>query len=243
MKTLYTLLLLLSGSALPIAADTISIEPYQPERDLEAIRIILLDYPDITYEFNGYPEGTTEHSLEQPYSLTRVIRVNDQTIGFIRYETYNPTLLTFQLMPWARIFLLGIDRQYQRKGYAQKLIKYALSDFERLKCPEVSFCLKKYNIPAKSLIEKMAFICNKSEEEQMYLTELRYTYQLPVPAHDLPQGNIIQRYPRTALAIMGAGGLLWLKQHPRVAMTLAGTSALLWLAGNLFKLWRRHNRG
>lgn len=54
--------------------------------------------------------------------VIKVWRENDEVVGFIAYYHY-------ALLHWQILFLL-VDKKHRRKGYAKKLMRYALDDMQ-----------------------------------------------------------------------------------------------------------------
>lgn len=203
----FSLCLMLCGNLASFAM--VVIKPYKEERDYAAVQQILSDYPSLTYEALGKSEGTTEKYLSSSKYITDVLRVDDQTVGFINYCAHNFELLTFHIKRSGMIHLLGIDQRHQRKGYGQMLLTHAVSKLEELKVPQIFLTVKRDNSAARRLYEKTGFVCMIPIEAQVTMSDLFYSRMISIPVEELPQGNCIQRYPKSWLALMVAMGLLW----------------------------------
>ena len=72
----------------------VTIEPFQEDRDMSAIDKILDKYrSELTYESRGCEEGTTKKYLVSSKYTTKVLRIDDETIGFINYTVTEPSFL------------------------------------------------------------------------------------------------------------------------------------------------------
>ncbi|MFA6066156.1 MAG: GNAT family N-acetyltransferase [Candidatus Babeliaceae bacterium] len=194
------------------------IERYNKARDGEAIQKILKDnYETLTYEFLGQPEGTTNKYLESSKFITDVIRIDGKTIGFVNYIAYNGTFCTFHIGRYGMIHLIGIDTDYQHNGYGEMLLDHALATLKQENTPIIFLAVKTDNVKARSLYEKKNFSCNLPPAAQSHTPQLFYSLTVEVPADQLPQGNFVQRYPKTCLGItiIGIGAYMyathWLK--------------------------------
>lgn len=190
------------------------IEKYQAERDQAAVAKILDDNPSkLRYESVNMPAGSTEKYLTDDKYITDVLRVGDKTVGFINYAAFDSSFLTFYLGRSGLVHLLGVEKEYQRKGYGTQLLRNAISEIEKRNVPEVMIAAKKNDKVAIALYEKEGFVCIVPEHVRQYLPNLYLTRKLNFSADKLPKGNLIQQYPKTALtlATATASGLLFLK--------------------------------
>lgn len=191
----------------------IKIEPYQSERDYPAIEKILKDFPILTYEQWGKPEGTTKRYLESENYHTDVLIYNNQTVGFVNYIAYNWHFLTFFLKRYGFIHIIGIDQEYQKKGFGSQLLQHALQKLEEQKTPIISLMVNSDNINAQKLYEKEGFTCPTPKNQRHLVSQLTYQKSINISPDELPQGNIIQQYPRTFLAtvLIGCGTAAYAK--------------------------------
>ena len=67
----------------------------------------------------------------------------------------------------ARINGLAIKNESRKKGYAKKLIDFALTFFELTGIEEVNLLVKKSNIPAKKLYESKGFYLTGLHEKKI----------------------------------------------------------------------------
>ena len=207
-KYIKTLVISLFITTSIFASESATIEKYNEQRDSTAIIKILNDTPQyLRYEFLGCPSGTTEKYITSPSYITEVVRVDGKTAGFINYIAHNSTLLTFHLMRRGTIHLMGVDTEYQGKGYGKLLLNHAIEQLTILKVPKISLNTKLDNIKAQSIYEKAGF------KGMAAGTEVYYTKEIDIPADQLPQGNIIQRNPKISalIAATGISSYLWWK--------------------------------
>ncbi len=171
------------------------IQEYDASRDLSAIRSILEENRDtLTYESRGYKEGTTEKYIGSPKYKTDVLRINDRTVGFINYCRYDITFLTFYFGTRGLIHLMGVNKEFQRKGFGTILLRHAISRLKDLKTPKIILSVMRDNNKARLLYEKEEFKC-------FMPSDLFYELNLDIPQKELPQGNIIQRNPKSFLGL------------------------------------------
>jgi ribosomal protein S18 acetylase RimI-like enzyme len=177
------------------------ITPYQESRDITAIKKIFADhYHELTYEALGYEQGTTEKYFASKTYVTDVIRLHDQTIGFINYAAYNRNFCTFHWDRRGFIHLIGIDKKYQGKGYGTLLLEHAMQQLITLQCSYIDVSVQGTNSKAINLYKKKGFVCHISPELQTKLPTLFMSYNTGVP-FDRTRCNIIQQYPKTCAAI------------------------------------------
>ena len=183
-----------------------SIEPYNHNRDFVAVQQILdTNQNYLRYESMGFPQDTTEQYIESHNFSTDVLRVNNQTVGFVNYHMEHLTLLTFYIHSAGCIHLLGIDFEHQGKGYGKKLMLHAIEKMEQNNMASASIAVKKSNTKAQKLYESCGFTIAISLDDDFY-----YKKNLDVPEDKLPQGNIIQRNKKisTAIASLAIAGLV-----------------------------------
>lgn len=183
-----------------------SIEPYNHNRDFVAVQQILdTNQNYLRYENMGFPQGTTEQYIESHNFSTDVLRINNQTVGFVSYYMEHLTLLTFYIHSAGCIHLLGIDFEHQGKGYGKKLMLHAIEKMKQNNMASASLAVKKSNTKAQKLYESCGFTIAISLDDDFY-----YKKNLDVLEDKLPQGNIIQRNKKisTAIASLAIAGLV-----------------------------------
>lgn len=190
------------------SSEQTTIEPYNHDRDSIAVQHILDATPHyLRYEYLGFPTGTTEQYLESTNYYTDVLRVNNETVGFVNYHMEHFSLLTFYIHSAGVIHLIGVDSAHQRKGYGKQLMSHAIEKMKQNYIPSVSLAAKKSNNTAQKLYESCGLKIVVSLGDDFY-----YNKTLDVPTDKLPQGNSIQRHKKTsaAIATLAISGLtLW----------------------------------
>ena len=218
---------ILLGAFLQGMEPTVTIERYQPARDRQAVLQIIKDnYHFLAYESIGQKEGTTEKYLTSSKYTTDVLRVGDTTVGFVNHVAYNFTIFTFHVFRRGLINLIGVDKAFERKGYGTQLLRHAVSELEKLKTPAIGLAVNRNNKKAIALYEKEGFTCSLSPQvieaqkkafppQVLEKMPVFYVRTLNIPKSELPQGNIIQRYPKTSLvlAVAGIGSAVALKNR------------------------------
>ncbi len=190
-------------------ANTVSIEPYNHERDFQAIQHILDATPHyVRYESMGYPAGTTEQYLVNPQFVTEVLRVDNKTVGFVNYYMHHVHVLTFYLLSIGLVHLIALDPAYQGKGYGAQLLAHVIEKMEQNNMPTAMLNVKVNNTKARKLYEKAGFVPLAHAGDDIF-----YTKQLNIPTDKLPQGNSIQRHKKisTAIAVLTLASLVWWK--------------------------------
>lgn len=199
---LYFWLLSLAGS---MYAQTVSIVAYDRSRDFDAVQTIIHGYPNfLMYESQGKPEGTTQKYFNSSHYQTYVLRVDGKTVGFVNYLAYNSNVFTFHFGRYGLINLLGVDTQYQRKGYGKKLLDHAIADLKNQKASRIILAVQKENVNAIAFYTKNGFACPVSAE--MYARfpadlPLMFIHDTGIP-FDVSRGNMFQRYPKTGAVII-----------------------------------------
>jgi ribosomal protein S18 acetylase RimI-like enzyme len=212
-KNIFTLSVICISSVLYAQDNHITIEPYQAERDKEAVIKIIKDHPqELDYSSIGYAQDYTEKFLDSANYITEVIRVNNVTVGFVNYKIWEITVLTFNLGRTGLLHLLGIDKDYQHQGLGRLLLQHALAKMKACYPALIMINTKRHNTLAQHLYEKEGFKLVYPNATDTTSQDFIYTMQFEIPAGKMPQGNIIQRYPKTTLAAIGGistGALLW----------------------------------
>lgn len=130
------------------------IKPYNESRDKSFVMSLINEYPNfLSYEFAGKPQGTTEKYLKDHY--TYVLLKNNIPIGFVNFAIKDKNNSKNKI---GSIDLLGIDKNYQKKGYGLLLIEFVIKKMKELNVSDVSLIVNKENVKAQRLYEKMGFI-------------------------------------------------------------------------------------
>jgi ribosomal protein S18 acetylase RimI-like enzyme len=81
--------------------------------------------------------------------LTYVYRDNEATKGFVSYHKVSSSA--------AKILYIAIDDTYRRRGYAEKLLKFALADLKKQGYRSVELVTRLVNKRAQGLYRKLGF--------------------------------------------------------------------------------------
>jgi|GEM_PF-3375398 len=203
MKKIIAFLACILSFSLYSGEQAMTFEPYQAERDRAAVQEIIADnYHQLAYESYGRPEGTTMKYIESPKYVTDVVRMGDRTVGFVNFTAYNITFLTFHFQRVGLIHLVGVVKDLQHQGIGKFLMSATLKELHSLNAPVLIINVRRDNSNARALYEKFGFRSAFPKEQESKMREIIYTARLPIPADRLPQGNSIQRNPRTTVGIV-----------------------------------------
>jgi ribosomal protein S18 acetylase RimI-like enzyme len=211
--------LLLYTFAVKCEVLVMAIELYEASRDKEAVQKIVNESPAIQCEALGSPPGTTQKYIESSKYITKVLRVNNKTMGFVNYLVKDLSFLTFYITRVGFINLIGIDKDYRGKGYGKILMQETISHLKQLNVPSIFLFTKEDNENAVGLYKNVGFkaITTFPMEKSMITKELTiasiYRLKLDIPVDHLPKGNIIQQHPHLSLTLasLGIGGLFYTK--------------------------------
>jgi len=108
-----------------------------------------------------YPDGSRKADL-----TIKVYLENNNPIGFIAY--YKKRLYQ------GIIQFIAVDDKYRGKGYAQKLLNYAIDDLRHRGCINIKLLTRMSNHPARATYTKVGFKKLWSDEEYiMYEKDLQ----------------------------------------------------------------------
>jgi ribosomal protein S18 acetylase RimI-like enzyme len=194
----------------------VTIERYQDERDYVVVKKILDDNSNyLRYEALGCPQGTTEKYLRSSKYITDVVRADGVTIGFVNYVAFNITFLTFNFGRFGLVHLMGVDKEYQHRGYGKALLQHAKAELKKLYAPVINLMVDSSNSSAIALYEREDFVCKFNrralqEAGKRLPSHLIFTCSVDVPKDKLPRGNLIQRHPKVTAAVFVTAAIgLW----------------------------------
>lgn len=138
-----------------------SIYPYDAARDRSAL--IKIFKQNMFWLTNDAQEATAMASFEQNIDTnsssdswldrgnlsTYVYRDNEATKGFVSYHKVTSST--------ARILYIAIDETYRRRGYAEKLLVYALNNLKNQGFERVELVTRLVNKRAQGLYKKLGF--------------------------------------------------------------------------------------
>ena len=156
------------------------IELFQENRDMPAIQKILDTYRSVlAYEASGCKEGTTKGYLVNPEYITKVLRVDGKTVGFINYTIEEPPfLLKLFMNSNGLVHLMGVESKHQSKGYGKVLLDHVLQELKGKDIHKVLLCVKTENNLARKFYEKEGFICAIPEQIRSSFQDLFYAKNL-----------------------------------------------------------------
>lgn len=93
--------------------------------------------------------SSSDSWLDRGNLLTYVYRDNEATKGFVSYHKVSSST--------AKILYIAVDDAYRRRGYAEKLLVYALGDLQRKGYERVELVTRLINKRAQGLYKKLGF--------------------------------------------------------------------------------------
>jgi len=134
-----------------------NIQNYKPTRDRQFILdLFKKNWYWLTANDQLSPENILDTSslthTDGSHKANLIIKVyleTNQPIGFIAY--YKKQLYQ------GYIQFLAVDDQYRGKGYAKKLVQYALDDLKRMGCISIQILTRMSNSSARAVYEKAGF--------------------------------------------------------------------------------------
>ena len=173
---------------------------YDAARDREAVRAIIEETADTLMIF-PMPIDEVMKAVESKNYKTKVILLEGKTVGFINYADCTKRILGFVFFNRYLINCFALAKEVQGKGYGSQLFTSIVDEIEASQTVAAVFlCVKSTNKVAKNLYEKEDFAIEVVTPDFYIMNK-----KLAVPADKLPKGNLIQRYPKTALALAVAG--------------------------------------
>jgi len=134
-----------------------NIQDYKPSRDRQFILDIFKNNwywltandslsPEKVLDTSSlsYPDGSRKAGL-----TIKVYLENNQPTGFVAY--YKKKLYQ------GCVQFIGVDEKYRGKGYAQKLLSYALDDLKHMGCIKVRMLTRMSNLSARAVYTKLGF--------------------------------------------------------------------------------------
>lgn len=94
----------------------------------------------------------------------KVLRENDQLVGFVAYYMKNFFL--------GQLLFLAVNPEFRGKGYAQQLMKYAIEDMKKQGASMITLVTRTSNLSAQAVYKKSGFSVTHEEDGFVYF-ELR----------------------------------------------------------------------
>lgn len=166
--TVLVLVLIVGGGVLFYPPPESMISDFNETRDTQAILNVMKDNwywlissPDYRADLM-LSKRTPSHKEPQYFGklVIKVLRNTNDLIGFVNYYKKNE----YQ----GHLFLLAIDKKYRGKGYAKKLVLYAMNDLKKMGAQWVQLVTRETNTTARSLYKKLGL--------QEYLQEDGFVY-------------------------------------------------------------------
>ena len=158
---------LVAGAYYWLQMGTEPIYPYDAAQDRESLIKIfkqnqfwLTNDPDeasalesFTYSLDN--ASSSDSWMDRGNLLTYVYRDNEATKGFVAYHKVSSST--------AKILYIAVDDTYRRRGYAEKLLVYALDDLKRKGYEHVELVTRLVNKRAQGLYKKLGFKLYKNK--------------------------------------------------------------------------------
>jgi len=181
---------------------------YDSIRDREAIRSIIEETAE-TLLYDSLPKEKSSRYLvidsvikdiESTHCKTRVMRLQDKTVGYMAYKDNTTQFLTFIFRNHTSIEGFAIAKDFQGRGHGSHLFTSVIHEIEATQTvPSINLYVKSSNLSAKNLYKKTGFI---SEAEMLDICFM--SKKLTIPANKLPPRNFIQRHPKATLGLGAA---------------------------------------
>lgn len=102
-----------------------------------------------SFEYSIDSASSSDSWMDRGNLLTYVYRDNEATKGFVSYHKVSSSL--------AKILYIAVDDTYRRRGYAEKLLIYALDNLKRKGYERVELVTRLVNKRAQGLYKKLGF--------------------------------------------------------------------------------------
>lgn len=147
-----------------------SIQKYSPARDQAALLKIfddnvfwLTNDPDFFSAHNTFAyqleRGMNFDGLYGKHNLTTVVYHEDgKTKGFVSYYLLSPTR--------GKILYIAVDKDERRKGYAEKLLRYAVEQLEVSGAITIELDTRIVNRDAHALYTKLGFVITWADGDE-----------------------------------------------------------------------------
>lgn len=154
----------------PLISD--SVIPFDYARDAAHIKQTFIDdkywlLSSEDYDVEHMLSKRSPNKREQRYSGKLNIRVlyeDNQFVGFIAYYLKNFFL--------GQILFVDVKNEFRGKGYAQKLVKYAIEDMKKEGATMITLVTRTSNSSAQAVYKKLGFGVSFEEDGFVYF-ELR----------------------------------------------------------------------
>ena len=146
-------------------------------RDLKAIEQILDENDEyLKCETIGRYNGYTLNFIQNADCITDVLRVNNQTIGFVNYSIEPKTFSHLNYKKLGALNLIGVLANFQNVGYGRILMKHVINQMKNSGKTLLVLAVKKKNIKARYLYESIGFTqiycADDNEPDLIYKLEI-----------------------------------------------------------------------
>lgn len=160
-------LLLVAFLKYTLSSNNPSIVPFDKERDSAFVLDMfnknwywLIENPEFSGTFYLDHMSPTRKPEDFGKENIRIMYVHGEPVGFVSYykKSFYEGFLHFLL----------IDETYRGKGYAEKLMKYAIKELRAMNSQVIRLVTRVNNKPARKLYDKLGFKHYKTEEGFVY---------------------------------------------------------------------------
>lgn len=152
----------------PVSVISDSVIPFDYARDADNIKQTFIDdkywlLSSQDYDVEHMLANRAPNKREPRYigKLTiKVLYENNQFVGFIAYYLKNFFL--------GQILFVDVKQEFRGKGYAQKLVKYAIEDMKRQGATMITLVTRTSNTSAQAVYKKLGFFVSFEEEGFVY---------------------------------------------------------------------------
>jgi ribosomal protein S18 acetylase RimI-like enzyme len=155
----------------PQAADVITIDEYNEERDERAIKNLFHDdyywlYPDTSYDVESHMGFTLKYRApnENPLYVgtlqVKVLHVNGKFAGFTAYHLETVTRY--------RLLFLAIHKDFRKRGFGEKLARYAVEEMKKMGAQTIVL-VTRVNNPAQNIYRRIGFEETSHDNEFLYM--------------------------------------------------------------------------
>jgi len=148
----------------------------RPASEEDAVTVSQIDY-QIQPSF--WTEAQFKEELSKPYSRFLVITDDETDSEIAAY------LVFWIFLDEVQVHTIGVSLSHRSKGFAQKLLKQAVREGLQANCRQISLEVRKGNLPAIQLYQKLGFTITQvrkrfySDGEDAYQMCLSLTGQDP----------------------------------------------------------------
>ena len=180
------------------------IDPYCATQDAQKIQSIAEENAELIFA-----QSYTAHDLMKSVNARQgkvFVARDDSTkdsIGFVFVSVKDIKFLSFYMATGASIECIAVAKELQGQKVGTALFTQALKYAQQQNAHFVKLSVKPSNHRACKFYEKQGFRCDVSLEKALTQPVISYSKNLTVSSNVPDKGNIIQRYPKTTLSVVG----------------------------------------